>query len=76
MSKLSQDDELALQTLRRAVANALERKRRLGHYAVIWRDGRPQRIVPAMPDSAYADSLLEAQGASEVREADKGDPEQ
>lgn len=66
----------ALAALRKSVAEALDRKRRLGQYAVIWRDGRPQRIVPILQDAAYADSLPEAQGASEVREADKGDPEQ
>lgn len=29
-----------LEVLRRAVAEALERKRRLGQYAVMWREGR------------------------------------
>lgn len=38
----------ALAALRKAVAEALERKRRLGQYAVIWRDGRVQRIEPEM----------------------------
>lgn len=37
-----------LKSLRRAVAEALERKRRLGQYAVFWRDGR---IVYEGPDS-------------------------
>lgn len=30
-----------LETLRQAVGKALERKRRLGHYAVTWKDGKP-----------------------------------
>lgn len=30
-----------LNALRRAVADALEKKRRLGQYAVVWEDGRP-----------------------------------
>lgn len=30
-----------LETLRLAVSKALEKKRRLGQYAVIWRDGKP-----------------------------------
>ncbi len=38
----------ALKSLRRAVAEALERKRRLGQYAVFWRDGR---IVYEGPDA-------------------------
>lgn len=29
-----------LQALRKAVAKDLEKKRRLGHYAVVWQNGR------------------------------------
>ena len=36
----------ALAILRQAVSEALERKRRLGQYAVVWQDGRPVRILP------------------------------
>lgn len=56
MNKLSKDDELALAALRRAVANALERKRRLGQYAVVWRDGQTVRVPPEQLGStgAYA----------------------
>jgi hypothetical protein len=46
MSTLSADDERALEALRSAVAEALERKRRLGQYAVVWRDGQVVRIEP------------------------------
>ena len=49
------DHELAmegLKSLRRAVAEALERKRRLGQYAVFWRDGR---IVYEGPDAPSPD---------------------
>ena len=35
-----------LDALRRAVAVALDRKRRLGQYAEIWRDGRVARLEP------------------------------
>jgi hypothetical protein len=31
-------------SLRKSVTAALERKRRLGQYTVIWHDGKPQRI--------------------------------
>lgn len=42
----------ALAALRKAVARALERKRRLGQYAVVWRSGRPVRIgLDALDDS-------------------------
>ena len=44
MITLSAEDQRALDALRAAVAEALDRKRRLGQYAVIWRDGRAVRI--------------------------------
>lgn len=46
MSTLSAEDQQALDALRKAVAEALDRKRRLGQYAVIWRDGQAVRIEP------------------------------
>jgi hypothetical protein len=36
----------ALDALKRAVTEALERKRRLGQYAVVWREGRAVCIGP------------------------------
>jgi hypothetical protein len=42
-------EERALHALRQAVADALERKRRLGQYAVFWRDGRVVCIGPDAP---------------------------
>ena len=39
-----------LKSLRRAVAQALERKRRLGQYAVFWRNGRVVFEGPDAPD--------------------------
>ena len=42
-----------LAVLRRAVAEALDRKRRLGQYAVFWQDGKVVRVeakdLPALP---------------------------
>jgi hypothetical protein len=46
MKNLSFKNQQALDALRNAVAEALERKRRLGQYAVIWRDGRAVRLEP------------------------------
>jgi hypothetical protein len=46
MNQPSQDSLRILETLRKAVAKALERKRRLGQYAVIWQDGKLVRIEP------------------------------
>ena len=46
MSSVSAESHQLLEALRTAVAEALERKRRLGQYAVIWRDGQVVRIEP------------------------------
>ena len=54
MSPLSPETERALGSLRQAVAEALERKRRLGQYAVILQDGRPAQVIP---DEAEAQPL-------------------
>ena len=48
-----------LESLRRAVAKELDRKRRLGHYAVFWRDGRvvfEGDDAPDMPENFDSDS--------------------
>ena len=52
---LSAEDQQALDALRSAVAEALDRKRRLGQYAVIWRDGRAARIEPEDEAPAKSD---------------------
>lgn len=41
MIQLTPDTQEMLDSLRTAVADTLERKRRLGQYAVIWQDGKP-----------------------------------
>lgn len=38
--QLSPEARLMLNTLREAVQQALERKRKLGEYAVLWKDGK------------------------------------
>jgi hypothetical protein len=50
MTTPSPDAQKTLEALTRAVANALERKRRLGHYAVIWHDGKPVCIGEDAPE--------------------------
>lgn len=52
MTTLSPEDQRALDALRSAVAETLERKRRLGQYAVIWRDGQVVRITPEDGESS------------------------
>ena len=44
-----------LEALKRVAAETLEKKRRLGHYAVVWKDGRPALIgddAPSDPGAA------------------------
>lgn len=49
MTTLSKDSRLLIDSLQRAVEEALERKRLLGQYAVVWRDGHPAFIGPNPP---------------------------
>jgi len=43
-----------LDTLKRAVAEALEKKRRLGQYAVLWKNGKPVMIGDDAPENDKA----------------------
>jgi len=43
-AKPSKECLIMLDSLKTAVANALEKKRRLGQYAVVWKNGKPVRI--------------------------------
>ena len=46
-----------LEALRVAVARALDRKRRLGQYAVVWQGGRVEKVPPeALPAIADVSS--------------------
>jgi hypothetical protein len=40
----SKESQILLESLQKAVAQTLEKKRRLGQYAVIWKDGKPAVI--------------------------------
>lgn len=66
------NDSRELMALRRAVAKALDRKRRLGQYAVVWRDGRPVRLEAEDLGGAadYASNVSAL--ASSVREPGPG----
>ncbi len=46
----SPEDLLILESLQKAVDEALDRKQRLGQYAVVWRDGKPAFIGDEMPN--------------------------
>ncbi len=42
--------QAALNALQRAVAKALDKKQRLGQYAVVWQDGKPVIIGGELDD--------------------------
>lgn len=44
MNDLEKHSEDVLASMREAVIEALETKRRMGHYAVIVEDGKPRRV--------------------------------
>lgn len=50
MNQFSQDTQKMLDTLRKVATETLERKRRLGQYAVIWHDGEPVAIGEDAPE--------------------------
>ncbi|MYL22620.1 hypothetical protein GLV89_02265 [Halomonas alkaliantarctica] len=63
MTQLSPDTQEMLNSLRTAVAETLERKRRLGQYAVFWQDGKPVFIgedAPLNPDGTTPDDNQQA----------------
>lgn len=49
MTQPTPDTQTMLDSLRDAVADTLERKRRLGQYAVIWQDGKPVLVGDDAP---------------------------
>lgn len=48
----SPETNATLTALRTAVKNALDRKRRLGQYAVVWREGKPALLDEEVEDRA------------------------
>ncbi len=53
MTQLSPDTQEMLDSLRATAAETLERKRRLGHYAVGWQDGKPVLIGEDAPEQPH-----------------------
>ena len=49
-------EAMILEVLKRAVAEALEHKRKWGQYAVVWRDGRVLCIGPDAPAASRVPS--------------------
>lgn len=54
MAPLPPDTQKILKTLQQVAAATLDRKRRLGHYAVIWRDGKAIAIGEDAPSDLQA----------------------
>lgn len=54
---MSPDAQKTLECLRQVAIDTLERKRRLGHYAVLWRDGSPVLIGKDAPSNIRADHI-------------------
>jgi hypothetical protein len=53
-TELQKQSQRVKEALARAVAEALDRKRRLGQYAVVYENGRPVRIEPgSSPGQAH-----------------------
>lgn len=50
--KLSEEGQVILDSLQKAVTQVLEKKRRLGQYAVVCRDGKPVMIGEDTPESS------------------------
>ena len=73
MSRAQAYETLVLEALKRAVAKALERKRRLGQYAVVWRDGRPVCIGPDAPAEPRGYGVAAESAPGEVAEPDPHD---
>lgn len=44
MTPIASDTKEMLDSLRTAITHTLERKQRLGQYAVVWQDGKPIRL--------------------------------
>ncbi len=73
MTNANNYESTVLETLGRAVAEALERKRRLGQYAVVWREGRAMCIGPDAPAVRYPASAESARARVGVAEPGQND---
>ena len=59
----SKEASATLAALKRAVKNTLDRKRRLGQYAVVWRDGKPALLDEDVEDrDAFYEALKNEPG--------------
>ena len=61
MENISPDVLIILDSLKKAVAETLDRKQRLGQYAVVWRDGKPAFIGDELPKPTPTGELENAE---------------
>ena len=61
MDGVTPEDQTILDALRHAVAETLDRKQRLGQYAVVWQDGKPAFIGDELPKSKPTKELENAE---------------
>ena len=73
MTRADDHETVVLDTLKQAVAEALERKRRLGQYAVVWRNGQAVCIGPDAPPMRYPYSGEAARAPGRVAEPGEDD---
>ncbi len=71
-SIISHEDQQILDSLTNAVADALERKRRLGQYAVVWRDGQPVIIGEELESKPHSIPSLDVEGKGQTGLIDNG----
>jgi len=72
MDIISSEDQQILDSLTNAVAEALERKRRLGQYAVVWRDGQPVIIGKELESKSHSIPSLDVAGKGQTGLIDNG----
>jgi len=64
ISTPSAKSQVTLAALRMAIAKTLDKKQRLGQYAVVWQDGRPVLTGPDAPVQAHG-GRISAHGSSD-----------
>ena len=72
MNNIDPKEQQILDSLTNAVAEALERKRRLGQYAVVWRDGQPVIIGEELESKPHSIPSLDVAGKGQTGLIDNG----
>lgn len=56
MTQLPKDTQKILDMLQNVATKTIERKRRLGHYVVVWENGKPVALDEDAPSGEIKDS--------------------